>query len=60
MELILRKKFSAVATVALGYLGTALGKNWRDTAVHIIFGAFVGGLALLLALLFAGVPIVGS
>jgi len=56
----LRKKFSAVATVALGCLGTALGENWRDTAVHIIFGAFVGGLALLLALLFAGVPIVGS
>ena len=56
----MRKSFSAVATVALGYLGTALGENWRDTAVHIIFGAFVGGLALLLALLFAGVPIVGS
>jgi hypothetical protein len=60
MELILRKKFSAGATVALGYLGTALGENWRDTAVHIIFGAFMGGLALLLALLFTGVPIVGS
>jgi hypothetical protein len=60
MELILRKNFSAIATGALGYLGTALGESWRDTAVHIIFGAFMGGLALLLALLFAGVPIVGS
>jgi hypothetical protein len=38
----------------------ALGTNWRQTFVHVTFGAFVGGLALLLILLYAGVPIVGS
>jgi hypothetical protein len=41
-------------------IDTALGSNWRQTFVHVIFGAFVGGLALLLVLLYAGVPIVGS
>ena len=44
----------------LGHLDTALGTNWREAFVHITFGAFIGGLALLLILLYAGVPIVGS
>jgi hypothetical protein len=41
-------------------LDTLLGRDWRQTFVHVIFGSFVGGLALLLILLYAGVPIVGG
>jgi len=50
--------FSTVA--AFRRLDAALGETWRETLVHITFGAFVGGLALLLVLLYAGVPIVGT
>ncbi len=39
---------------------TERGAKWRETMVHVIFGAFVGSLALLLILLYAGVPIVGG
>jgi len=44
----------------LGHLDAMLGTKWRETFVHITFGAFIGSLALLLILLYAGVPIVGS
>jgi hypothetical protein len=47
-------------TELLEQLNMALGIKWRQTFVHVTFGAFVGGLALLLILLYAGVPIVGS
>jgi hypothetical protein len=56
----MRKNFPAVATATISQFDNALGENWRETAVHITFGAFMGGLALLLALLFAGVPITAS
>ena len=46
--------------VLLGYLDTVLGPEWRQTFVHVTFGIFMGGLVLLLILLYAGVPIVGS
>jgi hypothetical protein len=60
MEIVMRKNFPAVATATLAQFDYALGENWRETAVHITFGAFMGGLALLLILLVAGVPITGS
>jgi hypothetical protein len=60
MEAIMHRNFPAVAAAALSRLDVALGENWRDTAVHMTLGAFMGGLALLLVLLFVGVPIVGS
>ena len=44
----------------LGYLDSVLGPDWRQTFVNVTFGVFMGGLALLLILLYAGVPIVGS
>jgi hypothetical protein len=44
----------------LGQLDTMLGPEWRQTFVNVTFGVFMGGLALLLILLYAGVPIVGS
>jgi len=47
-------------TLLLEHLDSALGPKWRETFVHVTFGIFVGGLALLLILLYAGVPIVGS
>jgi hypothetical protein len=50
----------ALATELLGQIDSALGPNWRQTFVHVTFGIFMGGLALLLALLYAGVPIIGS
>jgi hypothetical protein len=53
------KNFPAIAAIALTQLDAILGENWRATAVHITFGAFMGELAVLLALLLAGVPIVG-
>ena len=53
------KNLAAIASAALRQLDIALGTNWRETSVHVAFGAFMGGLALLLILLFAGVPIVG-
>jgi hypothetical protein len=53
------KNFPTIAAAALTRLNAALGEDWRAAAVHITFGAFMGGLAVLLALLLAGVPIVG-
>ena len=55
----MRANFLGIAA-ALSRLNASLGDNWRETLVHITFGAFMGGLALLLVLLFSGVPIVGS
>jgi hypothetical protein len=60
MEAIMHKHFPAVAAAAVSRLDAALGEKWRDTAVHMTFGAFMGGLAMLLVLLLVGVPIVGS
>lgn len=34
--------------------------NWQENLVNATFGLTMFGLALLLALLYAGVPIVGS
>ncbi len=49
----------------LGYSQKKLGANWQQKLaaswqpfVHVIFGAFIGALVLLLILLYAGVPIV--
>jgi hypothetical protein len=47
-------------TKLLGHLDVALGTEWRLAFVHITFGALMGGLTLLLILLYSGVPIVGS
>ena len=44
----------------LGYLDATLGGEWREIFARVVFGVFIGGLALLLILLYAGVPIVGS
>ena len=44
----------------LGYLDETLGAEWRETFARVVFGVFIGGLMLLLILLYAGVPIVGS
>jgi len=54
------KSFLTTAAAALKHLDAALGENWRETFAHITFGAFMGGLALLLILLYSGVPIFGS
>jgi hypothetical protein len=51
---------AAIGADLLERLDTALGPEWRQTCVHVTFGAFVGSLVLLLILLYAGVPIVGS
>jgi hypothetical protein len=54
------KNFPAIAAAAIDHLDAALGANWRETLVHMMFRAFMGGVALLLVLLVSGVPIVGS
>jgi len=41
------------------YLGKKLEASW-ETLSHIVFGAFIGGLVVLLILLNAGVPIVAG
>ena len=41
------------------YLGKKLEASWQ-TLSHIVFGAFIGGLVVLLILLNAGVPIVAG
>ncbi len=43
----------------LGSLQNKLAANWQ-TFAQVIFGAFIGGLVVLLILLYAGVPIVGG
>jgi hypothetical protein len=54
------RSFLTTVATAINRLDTALGENWREALAHIIFGAFMGGLALLLILLYSGVPIFGS
>jgi hypothetical protein len=38
----------------------AIVNRWWQTLVRITFGLFMGSLITLLALLYAGVPVVGS
>ena len=51
-----------MSILALRFIGSVektLTANWQ-TLSHIIFGAFIGGLVVLLILLYAGVPIVAG
>jgi hypothetical protein len=50
---------STLAVKVMGSIGKTLTSNWQ-TLSHIIFGAFIGGLVVLLILLYAGVPIVAG
>jgi len=50
---------SKVGIRVLGSIEKTLTANWQ-TLSHIIFGAFIGGLVVLLILLYAGVPIVAG
>jgi hypothetical protein len=43
----------------LGSVEKKLAANWQ-TLSHVIFGAFIGALVILLILLYAGVPIVAG
>jgi hypothetical protein len=57
-----RKAAVPMSTLAIKLIGSVektLTANWR-TLSHIIFGAFIGGLVVLLILLYAGVPIVAG
>ena len=45
---------------AIGLQLQAIVNRWWQTLVRITFGLFMGGLITLLALLYGGVPIVGS
>ncbi len=51
---------SSRATELLKICQKKLLADWRETLVHTAFGLSIAGLAVLLALLYAGVPIVGS
>jgi hypothetical protein len=58
----LKKGTVPMSTLAMKLIGPfekKLEANWQ-TLSHIIFGAFIGGLVLLLILLNAGVPIVAG
>jgi hypothetical protein len=48
---------STVGIKLIGSIEKTLTANWQ-TLSHILFGAFIGGLVVLLILLYAGVPIV--
>ncbi len=50
---------STLATKFIGSIGKTLAANWQ-TLSHVIFGAFIGGLVVLLILLYSGVPIVAG
>ena len=50
---------STLAVKVIGSIEKTLTANWQ-TLSHIIFGAFIGGLVVLLILLYAGVPIVAG
>ncbi|MGA2313978.1 MAG: hypothetical protein ABSF87_16725 [Xanthobacteraceae bacterium] len=50
---------SKLAIKLIGSVEKTLTANWR-TLSHIIFGAFIGGLVVLLILLYSGVPIVAG
>ena len=43
---------------AVGTLGIMRTMRLWETLVHVTFGTFMGGLVLLLILLYSGVPIV--
>jgi hypothetical protein len=45
---------------AIGLQLQAIVNRWWRTLVRITFGLFMGSLITLLALLYAGVPVVGS
>jgi hypothetical protein len=45
---------------AIGLQLQAIVNRWWQTLVRITFGLFMGSLITLLALLYAGVPVVGS
>jgi hypothetical protein len=48
---------TTIAMNLVGYFQEKREASW-ETAVRVIFGAFIGSLVLLLILLYAGVPIV--
>jgi hypothetical protein len=48
---------STLGIKLIGSIEKTLTANWQ-TLSHILFGAFIGGLVVLLILLYAGVPIV--
>jgi len=48
---------STLGIKLIGSIKKTLAANWQ-TLSHILFGAFIGGLVVLLILLYAGVPIV--
>jgi len=48
---------TSIATNLVGYFQEKREASW-ETAVRIIFGAFVGSLVILLILLYSGAPIV--
>ncbi len=50
---------SPLATKFIRPFGEKLEANWQ-TLLHVIFGAFMGGLIVLIILLNAGVPIVAG
>ena len=50
---------STLAVKVIGSIEKTFTANWR-TLSHIIFGAFISGLVVLLILLYAGVPIVAG
>jgi hypothetical protein len=50
---------STIAIKLIGSVEKRLAANWQ-TLSHILFGAFIGGLVVLLILLYAGVPIVAG
>ena len=50
---------SALATKLIRSIEEKLEANWQ-TLSHVIFGAVMGGLVVLLILLNVGVPIVGG
>jgi len=50
---------STLATKLIRSIEEKLEANWQILS-HVIFGAFMGGLVVLLSLLNAGVPIVAG
>ena len=50
----------ALRLQAIGLQLQAIVNRWWQTLVRITFGLFMGSLITLLALLYAGVPVVGS
>jgi hypothetical protein len=48
---------TAIATNLVGYFQERRQATW-ETMVRVVFGTFMGGLVLLLILLYSGVPLV--